>query len=212
MQQKLFNLSGLAFVALVLVAVIAIGGSTPGTDASAAKLAAFYSDNTVRQGISAFVLALAALFIVLFGVGLATSLARRDRGGFTSWAYVLLVGTGLVAAGVLLTAFVHFALANGGDENISPVALQALNSLDGNTWMVFNPALGVMMLGAAGVVLAGQSPRWLGWAALVLGVALFIPFVDFFALVATLLWIVVAGIALARSEAAPAIVAAPGAA
>lgn len=212
MQKKLFHLSGLVFVALVLVAIIAIGGSTPGTDASAAKLASFYSDHTVRQGITSFVLALAALFVVLFGVGLATSLAQRDRVGLTSWAYVLLVGTGLVAAGVLLTAFVHFALANGGDESISPVALQALNSLDGNTWMVFNPALGVMMLGAAGVVLTGQSPRWLGWAALVLGVALFIPFVDFFALLATLLWIAVAGIVLARSEAKPAYVAAPGAA
>lgn len=212
MQEKLFRLSGLAFVALVLVAVVGLGGSTPGTDASAAKLASFYSDHDVRQGIGSFVLALAGLFVVLFGVGLATSHARREGGGLTSWAYVLLAGTGLVAAGVLLTAFVHFALVNGGDENISPVALQALNSLDGNTWMMFNPALGVMMLGAAGVVLAGESRRWLGWAALVFGVALFIPFADFFALLASLLWIAVAGIVLARSEAKPAYIAAPGAA
>jgi hypothetical protein len=42
--------------------------------------------------------------------------------------------------------------------------------------------------------------RPLAWIALVLGVAAFIPFADFFALLATLLWIVVAAVVLARSE------------
>ena len=92
------------------------------------------------------------------------------------------------AGSVLVTAFVHFALANGGDEELSPSALEALNSLDGNAWMLFNPAFGVMMLGAAGVVLSGESLRWLGWTALVLGVAAFVPFADFFALLGTLVW------------------------
>lgn len=206
MQRKLFLLSGVAFVALVLITVIGIGGSTPGSDASGTRLASFYDDHALRQGMGSFVLALAALFVVLFGVGLA--MASAD----SSWRYVLLVGTGLVSAGAILTAFVHFALANGGDENISPAALQALNSLDANTWVFFNTAFGVMLLGAAGVILSDTRSRWLGWTALALGIAIFIPFVDFFALLATLLWIVVAGIALSRSEAAPAIVAAPGAA
>jgi hypothetical protein len=88
----------------------------------------------------------------------------------------------------------------GVDENISPVALQALNTLDGNTWMAFNPAFGVMMVGAAGTLLTAGVMRPLAWIALVLGVAAFIPFADFFALLATLLWIVVAAVVLARSE------------
>lgn len=212
MQKRLFHLSGLAFVVLVLVTVVGIGGSTPGTDASAAKLASFYSDNAIRQGLGSFVLALAALFVVLFGVGLTKSLGPRGHDGLSGWGYVLLVGTGLVAASVLLTAFVHFTLANGADEGISPVALQALNALDGNTWVAFNPAFGVMMLGGAGVILSGARSRWLGWVALLLGIAIFIPFVDFFALLGTLLWIAVASIALARAEATPVYVAAPGAA
>jgi len=70
----------------------------------------------------------------------------------------------------------------------------------------------VMMVGAAGAILAGADSRWLGWTALVLGIAIFIPVVDFFALLGTLLWIAVASIALSRSQAEPAIVAAPGAA
>ena len=109
-------------------------------------------------------------------------------------------------------SFVHFALANGADEEISPTALQALNTLDGNTWMVFNPAFGVMMLGAAGTLLSAGVLRPLGWIALVLGVAAFIPFADFFALLATLLWIVVTSVVLARARTEPGYVVAPGAA
>ena len=194
---KLFILSGIAFVALVLVAVIGIGGSTPGTDDSASELASFYSDHSTRQGIAAFLLAASIPFVVFFGVGLSKRLGDPD-GAISSWGYVLLGGTILVAGALLVTAFVHFALASGPDEDVSPTALQALNALDGSTWMFFNPAFGVMMLGAAGTLLSAGVLRWLGWIALVVGVAAFIPVADFFALLLTLLWILVAGIALAR--------------
>ena len=84
-------------------------------------------------------------------------------------------------------------------DKLSGNALQALNVLDNDAWVVFNSGLGVMMLGAAGSSLAsGRLPRWLGRAALVLGIALFIPFVDFFALLLTGLWIAVAGVVLFR--------------
>lgn len=52
-----------------------------------------------------------------------------------------------------------------------------------------------MMLGAAGSLLGtARGYRWLGWAALVLGIALFIPFADFFALLLTLIWIIVTSV------------------
>ena len=129
--------------------------------------------------------------------------------------YALIGATYAIVGGLVavpLAAVFHFALANGGDEKISPTALQALNSLDGNTWMAFNPAFGVMMLGTAGVLLTGTVHRWLGWIALVLGIAAFIPFADFFALLGTLVWILVASIVLAWGKPAAAYVAAPGAA
>lgn len=213
MQQKLMHLSGAAFVVLVLVAILGVGRDTPGTSASAEELASFYGDNALRQGIAAFVLALGAPLVVLFGVGLATALGSRDAGArMSAWGYVLLAGAILVAGADLVTAFAHFALANGADENIAPTALQALNALDGNTWMTFNPAFGVMLLGAAGVLLSAGVHRWLGWIALLLGIAAFIPFADFFALLATFVWIVVASIVLARVRANASYVAAPTAA
>jgi hypothetical protein len=207
---KLVSLSGIAFIVLVVVAIVGIGGDTPGTNASAAELASFYDDNAVRQGIGVFVLTASVPFLVFFGIGLATALTARTAGGLTAWGYLLIAGTILAAGSVLLASAAHFALANGGDEEIAPVALQALNSLDGNTWMAFNPALGVMMLGAAGVLISARVLTWLGWIALMLGIAAFLPVADFFALLATLIWIVVMSIALARRKLEPAHLAAPG--
>jgi hypothetical protein len=64
-----------------------------------------------------------------------------------------------------------------------------------------NPSLGVMLVGAAGSILcANWGRRWLGWSAAVLGIALFIPFVDFFGLVLSLVWIIAAAIMLSRER------------
>jgi uncharacterized membrane protein len=50
-------------------------------------------------------------------------------------------------------------------------------------------------------MLSGSGERrWLGWIALVLGVALFIPFADFVALLAMLFWILVTGLVQARAR------------
>lgn len=208
--QKLFALSGVALVALVLVAIIGLSGSTPGTDASAEQLASFYSDNNVQQFVTSFVLAVSAPFLVLFGIGLVDAWGRAESGAVSAWGFVLLAGTILAAGAVLLTAFVHLALADAAEVGDAPTSLQALNSLDGNTWMVFNPAFGIMLLGAAGMLFAFGARRSVRWITLVLAIALFIPFADFFALLATLGWIVSTSIVLARGTTRTAYVAAPG--
>jgi hypothetical protein len=209
---KLFALGGIAFVALVLVAIIGFGGHTPGTDASAEKLASFYSDNNVQQFVTSFVLAAAAPLLVLFGIGLVEAWGRGESGAVSAWGLVLLAGTILAAGAVLVTAFVHLALSDAAEVGDAPTALQALNSLDGNTWMVFNPAFGIMLLGAAGMLFATGARHSVRWITLVLGIALFIPFADFFALLATLAWIVVTSVVLSRGAVRAAYVAAPGAA
>ena len=209
MRQRLFALSGIVFVAVVLAAIIGFSGSTPGTDASAEKLSSFYSDNNVRQFATSFMLAAAAPFVVLFGIGLVDAWGRVASGAVSTWGFLLLTGTILTAGAVLMTAFVHLALSDAADVGDAPIALQALNSLDGNTWMVFNPAFGVMLLGAAGALFSIGAQRALRWSALVLGIALFIPFADFFALLGTLLWIVVTSVVLARGVPRTVYVAAP---
>jgi hypothetical protein len=196
--RRLVPFAGIAFVALVLLAVLGIGGETPASGAAAAEVASFYDEHTIRQFITAFVLAASAPFLVLFGVGLARLQPPRQSDGGSLWSHVVIGGSILAAGTILVSALVHLALVDGAEQEISPTALQALNALDGNTWIAFFGGLGVMMLGAAGTLLSAGSRRWLGWTAFVLGVALFVPFADFFAMMLTAIWIIVASVLLAR--------------
>jgi hypothetical protein len=190
-------LSGVVSVALIIISVVGLGGSTPDEGASAAKVQSFY-DGSARQYIAAFILAAAAPFIVAFAVLLAATYWPTDPRR-PIWELILAGGGVLFAAAVLATAFIHFALTAAGDKGVSGDAIRALNILDADAWVLFNPALGVMMLGAAGVLLSHvTTQRWLGWAALILGIALFIPFADFFALILSLVWVLVESVLLYR--------------
>lgn len=197
--RRLLPLSGVVFVVLAVLAVVVLGGDTPSNDASGAEILSFYDAHTVRQAIASFVFALSAPFVVFFGVSLATTAWPEGADRRPVWHYVLIGGGVLTGAGVLIAAWVHFALADGGDNKASPEALQALNVLDANSWLAWNAGLGVLMLGAAGCLIPRAARhRWLGWVALVLGIVLFIPFADFFGLILTLVWIIVVSVMLFR--------------
>jgi hypothetical protein len=203
---KWIPLSGIIFVVLTAVSVVGLGGSTPSSDDPAAKIRSFYDDHQARQFIGVFILAASVPFLVIFAAYLANKVADSDRRSL--WQLMFLAGTAAVAVAWILTAFIHFALTDAVDQKQSDGALQALNALDNNTWIAFNSALGLMMLGAAGMLLTTAVTlgyRRLGWFALILGIALFIPFADFFALLLTGVWIIVASIMLARSAPVPAL-------
>jgi hypothetical protein len=190
-------LSGIVFVVLMLVVIVGFSGETPGTSDSGAEIASFYDDESVRQTIAAFLLAATVPFLLLFAASLAS--LGADVGSREVWRRLLLGGSFILGAIIMVMAMIHFALADGAGD-VAPAALQALNLLDGNFWVAANPALGVMMLGAGGWLL-GRLGRYnqLGWAAGILGVALFIPYADFFALLLSLLWIIVTSVMLYRS-------------
>lgn len=190
-------LSGIVFVVLMLVVIVGFSGETPGTSDSGGEIASFYDDESVRQAVAAFLLAATVPFLLLFAAslaGLGADVASREV-----WRRLLLGGSFILGAIIMVLAMIHFSLADGAGD-VAPAALQALNLLDGNFWVAANPALGVMMLGAAGW-LVGRLGRYnqLGWAAAILGVALFIPYADFFALLLSLLWIIVTSVMLYRA-------------
>jgi hypothetical protein len=195
--RRLLPLSGLVFVVLALVAVVGLGGDTPESNAPGTEVASFYDENQVQQAIGAFVFVASIPFLVFFAASIAT--AVRGAGARGVWEYVLVGGSVLTGATLAILSGVIFAKTDGATNDASPEALQALNLIDGNGWVAFNGGFGVMMLGAAGCLISrAGSYRWLGWIALVLGVALFIPFADFIALLLTLIWIVVVSIMLFR--------------
>jgi hypothetical protein len=187
-------LSGLVFVVIVVVTFVAVAGNTPESDSSAAKVVSFYQDHQNSQIVSAFLLAAAAPFLVFFGINLSLALWPSGAGRRPVWPAVLAIGSAIGAMSFIVAAHGVFAVADGVDH-LSPEALQGLNVLDSDSWIVFNSGLGIMMLGAAGCLIPrGGSARYLGWSALVLGVALFIPFADFVALLLTGIWIIVTSI------------------
>jgi hypothetical protein len=210
--RKLLPLSGIVFVVVVVLGVAVLGADTPPSTASGGELLQYYDEHQVREAVASFIFAATVPFLVLFAVTLATALWPVEPGPRPVWEIVMIGGSVLTGAVILVTAAVHFALTDGATNNASPDGLQALALVDGNTWVAFNAGLGVMMLGAAGALIPRLGVyRWLGWVALVLGVALFIPFADFIALLLTLVWILVVSALLFRAPAeAPPRVAATG--
>ena len=205
--KRLLPLGGIVFVGLI-VATLLVGGSTPGDKASGAKLASYYDAHQTRVVIATFLLAATAPFLIAFAAGLATRWS--DGGGLGPWQLMLVGGSILAAAAFGLTAVLTFGLADVPDK-LSGTALQAVNVLNENTWVMFNPALGVMMLGAAGTLLSRTAGRrWLGWVALPLGIVLFVPFADFVGLLATGAWIIVTSVLELRSDRRVGLAASPG--
>ncbi len=194
-------LSGLVFVILVLVTVVGLGGDTPDSTASGSEVATFYDDQQARQVIAAFLFVASIPFLVFFAVSIATAVRGADSRDV--WGHVVVGGSVLTGAIIALLGAIIFAKTDGATNDTSPAALQALNLIDGNSWVAFNAGFGVMMLGAAGCLIPRlHIYRWLGWIALVLGIALFIPFADFIALLLMLVWMLVTSVVLFRDTSA----------
>jgi hypothetical protein len=108
----------------------------------------------------------------------------------------------ITGGGLLLTASLQLALASS-PKDLSVTTLQALNALSSETWPAFTGGIGVLLLGAAGAMIPIRSGlRWLGWAALPLGVLIFTP-VGFLAFAGSGLWIVLTSVAMTMRLRAP---------
>jgi hypothetical protein len=205
MQQKrdFAPLTGVLFVALVLIAFIPLGGSTPEGNDSAQKVVSFYSDHETREILASIVLGLGAVSLLFFGATLRQRLeaVRPDRGILPTVAF----GAAIVASGgFLAAATLHFALADYAGD-IQPSAAQALNAIDSDFFLPFAMGLAAMIFAASLWLIKAKSllPTWLGWAGIVLFIVSFTP-AGFIAFGLAGIWIVVVSILLyVREEAAP---------
>jgi hypothetical protein len=200
--ERLAPLTGLIFVAIV-VAVFAIGGSTPGDHASAAKVTSFYGKHHDEHMALSFILALSIPFLLFFVSTLRYELRRA--GGTGQLANASFAGGVLAAVGFGVLAFVHYALADAADSAKTISTTQVLNVLDNTDFIPVAAGVGVLVLGAGlSVVRHGGLAKWLGWAGVVLGVLTFTP-AGFFAFLASGIWVAIASITLAqaRRSAAP---------
>jgi hypothetical protein len=195
-------LTGIVFVLLLILAFVVIEGETPDIDDSAQKITSFYHDDQGKHIAAVVLVALSTIFLTVFAVSLREFLRLPGESDF--WPTVALVGGAVAVAGFLVAAGIHLALIDGGDKNISPDAMVALNAIDADDFFGFATPLGIMLLGAGGATLrAGAAlPKWMGWAAIVLFVVFFTP-VGFAAFGLTGIWIIIASILMYQRSASP---------
>lgn len=193
-------LTGLVAVALT-VAGFLLFGDTPAYDAPGREVGAYYDDHQARLGVSLYLLVLASVLFVFF----AAHLARLVRGvpPAGEWLHrVVLVGGALIAVGFLVGAALTLALLDLADKSSATgPALQALNAINEDFFIPFVAGMGLMLLatGLATVrATASPLPRWLSWAAVALGVLVFIPWVGFVAFILAGVWVAVVSVLLAR--------------
>jgi hypothetical protein len=199
-------LTGIVAVVLVILAFV-IGGETPDFDATGKEVLNFYADNEGSQFAASILLAYGALFLIFFA-GALRSVLRRSEPGTGGLSAVSFGGGVLMALGMLVFAGLGFTLADGHDK-FEPATAQTLNALNGDFFLPLAVGTSALMLGAGIAILRGGAlPRWLGWAAVVIGVLAVTP-VGFFAFLASGLWIIVASVLLLRSPAAPTSAATP---
>jgi hypothetical protein len=201
--ERLAPLTGVVFLAIV-VAVFAIGGSTPGDHDTAQEVQSFYGQHHDKHMLLGFILALSIPFLLFFVSILRYELRRA--GGTGQLANAAFAGGVLAAVGFGILAFVHLALADAANSANTICKTQVLNVLDNNDYLPVAAGLGVLVFGAGLSTLRhGGLPRWLGWVGVVVGVVIFTP-AGFFGFLASGIWIALAGILLtqARQSAAPA--------
>jgi hypothetical protein len=206
-------LTGIVFVVLLIIGFGVLSGDTPSSDDGAPKIISFYNDHQGREIAAGIVVVLAVLFLALFVVTLREYLKGGDGvSGF--WSTVALVGGAASVAGFFGAVSVHAALIDGADQHISPAAMVALNSLDNWNFFAFVTPLAIMMFGAAGAILRGGAalPRWLGWAALVLGILYFAGPFGWFGFLLTGIWIIIASVVMYQRGGASAAPGTPAAA
>jgi hypothetical protein len=199
--ERFAPLTGVLFVALIVLAIV-IGGETPDNDDSRQAIVAFWEDNDTAQIWSNVIGAWATVFFLWFAATLRSALRRAEEG--PARLSTLSFGGAVVAAVGLLSALsLNFAVADSVDEVPASVT-QTLTVLSNGFFFPIAAGYAVFFL-AAGVlsVRTRMLPVWLGWVTVLLGIVCLTP-VGFFALLLGLVWIVAVSVLLYRRETGPA--------
>jgi MFS family permease len=198
--------SGPLFAVLFLIVSFSMGNA-PSENASGAKLITYYHDHRTGLLASVFLSPLAAVLLVLFAAQVRAR-ARNAAENLTG-PTVLVSGAVLWAAGLLLGSTIGLAQLDAADKKQAEASV-ALNFLSSASWIPFIAGIAVFLVGAGMTGLGSRiTPRWLGWAALVVGIVSLAGPGGFIGFFGGPLWMLIAGIMLAvgsgnRSAAHPA--------
>jgi hypothetical protein len=189
-------LTGVLAVLLLVLAAI-VGGESPDPKDSSQEVIDFFSDNEGQQ-FAAALLAFYSAVLLIFFASVLWGVLRRAPGATGRLASIALAGGVLMAFGILIFGGLTLTLADTADD-LDPAAAQAINALNGDLFFPVAGGTVALLIGSGLSILRGAAlPRWLGWAAIVIGVVA-ATLAGFFAFLAALLWIAVTSIVLFTS-------------
>jgi len=186
-------------VAVVLntVGAFVLGGSSPGGSAGGQQVVAYFASHKADNQRWAILVAGTLLFFLVF-VGFLRGYLRRVP-HVELLSSLALAGAVLFATGFAASASLAATLADS-PKSLQPAAAQALNALNNGPIYAANVGSCVFAVAAGIAIILGASlPRWLGWVAVVLGLASLTPWAEF-AYNTLLLWAFVTAVALYRRE------------
>ena len=178
-------LSGIIFIVSFIT-----GPSTPNSSQTGAQVISWYTAHHTGRILSDLLAALAMALLVVFAVALAGRVRRGEK-----WVAVGPVA-GALGLGVGLAVALGFDLLLALDTKyLNDSSAQALNLLQNDFFLPI--ALGVVLFGILGglSVVAGRIlPVAMGWVLFAVGVVALVPPLSWFALLAVMLWVLIAGI------------------
>jgi hypothetical protein len=186
-------LTGVAFVVLVIISFIIVG-EPPSADDPVEEIVDHYIDNKDSVQIGAFLGTVAGTLLIFF-FGYVRKVLRAAEGAGGMLSLLVLVGATIIALGAAIDGTIAFAIAEAADD-IEPTSVQTLQALWDNDFLPF--ALGTQVLWFSvglSIVRHGALPKWLGWVAIVFGVASLTP-IGFFAFLGGIVWILIVSIML----------------
>jgi len=192
---RLAALTGVLFVAFLVPAVLLTSGS-PDSNASAAKVQAYFLAHKNRFGASAWLSIMAVIFGTFF-FGYLRAYFRKHAGmEWLSAIYfagaIMFAATGIIGAGV-------DALVADHPSSLTASSLQLVNQMEMNlNYPALCASLAVLYIAAGFIIHSSRAlPMWLAWVSWLFGLLGASFFLGFFALVGMAIWAVVISIIMA---------------
>jgi hypothetical protein len=182
-------LAGVLTAVLVIISFVS-GNSTPDDNATGQHVIQWYTTHHNQEILSDVLVGLAMFFLVVFAATLTRHIRRGDR-----WIATGALG-GAVATAIGFTCLLGFDLVLATDtKDLTPASAQTLNLLQNDFFLPAVLGFGLFgVLGGLAVVAGRILPVWMGWVLFVIGIAALVPPISWFAFLATLLWVLIAGI------------------
>src|SRR5919109_850799 len=188
-------LSGVLFVVLIVVSFLVSGFDSVGTDDSTQEVVDFWSDNDGQQIASALIGALAMVPFLWF-LGVLRSTLRLAEGGTGRLSATAYAGGIVIVGFSLVNSALQFAVADSVGD-VPPVVTQSMSVLYNDFFLGFPVGFITLLIATALVLLRTRAlPAWLGWFALVLGIAGFLGPIGFFAFLVFLVWAAIVSVLL----------------